>query len=77
MTYYTVRTKEAKYHAYRVEARSQADAVAKVEFSIEREYVPEGVKHFYTGYKDPEIGEYVIDVFTLDSRKIRDSNASI
>ena len=68
MPYYTVRTKEAKYHAYRVEARSQADARAKVEFSIEREYVPEGVKHFYTG--GTILGEHVIDVITLDSRKV-------
>ena len=75
MPYYTVRTKEAKYHAYRVEARSQADAVAKVEFSIDREYVPKGLKHCYTG--GDLNGEYVIDVFTLDSRKIRDSNAQI
>jgi len=65
---YTVKTKETLYHAYKVIARSQADAKAKVEFSIEREYVPKGLKHFYTG-GDLD-GEHVIDVTTLDSRKV-------
>ena len=70
MPYYTVKTKIISVVSYAVSARSQADARAKVEFAIEGEYVPEGVKHFYTGYKDPEIGEHVTDVITLDSRKV-------
>jgi hypothetical protein len=68
MPYYTVKTEETLYHAYKVIARSQADARAKVEFALKDAYVPEGVKHFYTG--GTILGEHVIDVITLDSRKV-------
>ena len=80
MPYYTVKTKIISGVSYAVSARSQADARAKVEFAIEREYVPEGVKHIFTepdldNENYPIIGEHVIDVTTMDSRKIKGSNA--